>query len=197
MFVSLIIIPPAAHLLFRDWTGRHRLLRGLYIAEIVASVLLIGTYPFPGLVLLLLGLYSVSRETFLSRYAWLARSERYVVPAAVILITLFFLARSWLPIGVETGIPINMVFVGVLIAVALFFFKFFQDLYPRLLAWCLRHKRLFLTIPVGVALAGGLIWSRMGEEFIDIGQDFGNRFVKLRGHFMSDVHDCRNPGRCL
>ena len=166
LFVSLIVIPPAAHLLFRDWTGWPRLRRGLSLAEVVAGLLLIGTYPFPGLVLMLLGVYNLVRETLLSRYTWFSRYERSVVPAAVMVITLFFLVRSWLPLGVETGTPINMVFVGVLIALALTFFKFFQGVYPRLLGWCLQHKLLFAVIPLSAVVAGGAMWARMGEEFM-------------------------------
>jgi len=166
LFVSLVVIPPAAYLLFRDWTGRTGLRRGLYLAESIVGLLLMWTYFFPGLVLMLLGVSNLARETFLSRYVWLSRYERYLALAGIIVITLFFLARSWLPIGVETGTPINMVFVGVLIALALTGFKFFQDVYPRLLGWCLQHKLLFAVIPLGVVVAGGAIWSRMGEEFM-------------------------------
>ena len=166
LFVSLVVIPPAAYLLFRDWTGRAGLRRGFYLAESIAGFLLMWTYLFPGLLLMLLGVYNLARETFLSRYAGFARYERYLAPAGIIVITLFFLARSWLPIGVETGTPINMVFVGVLIALVLTGFKFFQDVYPRLLGWCLQHKLLFAVIPLGVVVAGGAIWSRMGEEFM-------------------------------
>ena len=166
LFVSLVVIPPAAYLLFRDWTGRAGLRRGFYLAESIAGLLLMWTYLFPGLLLMLLGVYNLAREMFLSRYAGVARYERYLVPATIIGITLFFLVRSWLPIGVETGIPINMAFVGVLIALVLTGFKFFQDVYPRLLGWCLQHKLLFAVIPLGVVVAGGAIWSRMGEEFM-------------------------------
>ena len=166
LFVSLVVIPPAAYLFFRDWAGRHRLMQVLSLAEVVAGSFLIRTYPFPGLVLILLGVYNLARETGLSRYVWLSRYERYLVPAGIIVITLFFLVRSWLPLGVETGTPINMVFVGVLIALALTGFKFFQDVYPRLLGWCLQHKLLFAVIPLSVVMAGGSVWSRMGEEFM-------------------------------
>ena len=163
LFVSLVVIPPAAYLLFRDWTGRTGLRRGLYLAESIAGLLLMWTYLFPGLVLMLLGVSHLARETFLSRYVWLSRS---LALAGIIVITLFFLARSWLPIGIGTGTPINMVFVGVLIALSLTGFKFFQDVYPRLLGWCLQHKLLFAVIPLSVVVAGGVIWSRMGEEFM-------------------------------
>ncbi len=163
LFVSLVVVPPAAYLLFRDWAGRTGLRRGLYLAESVAGLLLMWTSLLPGLVLMLLGVSNLARETFLSRHVWLSR---YLALAGIIAITLFFLARSWLPIGVETGTPINMVFVGGLIALVLTGFKFFQDVYPRLLGWCLQHKLLFAVIPLSVVVAGGAIWSRMGEEFM-------------------------------
>ncbi len=166
MVVSLVVIPPAACLLFRDWTGRYGLMQVWSLAAIVAGFLLMGASYFLGLVLILLGVYHLIRGPLLSHYAWLSRYECYLVPAAIIALALFFLGRSWLPLGVETGISINMVFAGVLIALSLACFRFFQDVYPRLLGWCLQHKLLFAVIPLSVVVAGGTIWSRMGEEFM-------------------------------
>jgi Cu(I)/Ag(I) efflux system membrane protein CusA/SilA len=131
LLVALLIIPPAAHVLFRDWSRQQRLLSILAFGEIAAGVLLFSQYVFPGLVLICVGMYSLLQRLLLARFGWLARSEPYLVPAALILITLFFLAQSWLPLGIETGTAINMLSVGGFIALALLFFKFFQSAYPR------------------------------------------------------------------
>jgi Cu(I)/Ag(I) efflux system membrane protein CusA/SilA len=132
----------------------------------VTGALLLSQYVFPGLVLILVGTYSLSQRLLLTRFGWLSRWESYPVPAGLILISLFFLAQSWLPLGVETGTAINMLSVGGLIAFALLFFKFSQSAYPRLLGWCLQHKRIFSLLPLSVVLMGGWIWSQMGEEFM-------------------------------
>ncbi len=166
LFVTLVVIPPAAVLFFRDGPGRPRLRQAVSLAEVVAGLVLIGTYPFPGLVLLLLGVSPLVGATLRSRWARLSRYARFCAPVAIIVMTLFFLVRSWLPLGVETGTPVNMVFVGGLIALSLAGFKFFQDVYPRLLGWCLRHKCLFAALPLSVMIAGGAIWAHMGEEFM-------------------------------
>jgi len=76
------------------------------------------------------------------------------------------LTKHWLPLGVEKGTVINLVFVTLLIGGLLVFFRFFQGVYPRLLAWCLRHKLLFLSVPVLIVVLGVLIWSGLGKEFM-------------------------------
>lgn len=166
LLVSLVIIPPAAHVLFKDWSKKKFSLRFLYLAEIAAGVLLVAKYVFPGLLLIGLGLYGLFSKTLESRFARLGPWHPFVVPGMVITLVLFFLAGSWLPLGVETGTTINMLFVAALIAVWLYLFKVFQSVYPRLLAWCLSHKLLFLIAPTLIVASGVAIWSKMGEEFM-------------------------------
>jgi copper/silver efflux system protein len=56
--------------------------------------------------------------------------------------------------------------VGVLIGGLLFLFRLFQNAYPRILGWCLRHKAMFLSLPVLVVVLGVFVWSGLGKEFM-------------------------------
>ena len=166
LIVSLILIPPATHFLFRDWGKHKRILKSLYVFEILAGTLLLTKYIFPGLVLIALGTYCLFKEKILKKYTAIEKYSPYIILAIALTFVLFFLAHSWLPLGVETTTIINMVVVGLLIAGLLYVFKLFQSAYPKLLAWCLDNKALFLVLPTSIVLIGGVIWSRMGEEFM-------------------------------
>ncbi len=76
------------------------------------------------------------------------------------------LTRHWLPLGVDKGTVLNLVFVTILIGGLLVFFRLFQGVYPRILGWCLRHKLLFLSVPVLIIVLGVLVWSGLGKEFM-------------------------------
>jgi Cu(I)/Ag(I) efflux system membrane protein CusA/SilA len=76
------------------------------------------------------------------------------------------LTEHWQPLGVDMGIIRNLIFVIMIIGGLLLLFRLFQNTYPRILGWCLRHKLLFLSMPVLIIVLGLLIWSGLGKEFM-------------------------------
>ena len=66
------------------------------------------------------------------------------------------LTRSWLPLGPERGIVRNFIFVAILIGGLLVFFRLFEQVYGRILRWCLAHKTLFLAMPTVCCHPGGM-----------------------------------------
>lgn len=86
--------------------------------------------------------------------------------AVVLLLVLILLTRNWLPLGLEKGLLLNLLFVVVISGALLGFFKLFELLYRSILLWCLEHKLLFLLLPVLLISAGGYIWSGLGKEFM-------------------------------
>ncbi len=137
LIVALLLIPPAAHLLFKDWSK----------------------YRF-------LNTWHLLRKKFLVNFTRFEPYQRLILPGMIILFVLFFLAKSWLPLGVESGTFSNIIVVGLIIATSLWIFHHFLQIYPKLLSWCLNNKMMFLILPTFVIFLGGLIWSRMGEEFM-------------------------------
>ncbi len=85
--------------------------------------------------------------------------------AAMIFVAII-LTEHWLPLGVDKGVARNLVFVVLLVGGLLVFFRLFQQAYPQILGWCLRHKLTFLSLPAVIIVLAGLIWSGLGKEFM-------------------------------
>ncbi|WP_233231548.1 efflux RND transporter permease subunit [Tichowtungia aerotolerans] len=84
---------------------------------------------------------------------------------AVLLVGIF-LTNAWEPLGPEKGFILNALFVALLAGGLLGFFHLFRSFYTRMLHWCLRHKLLFLSIPVALVVFGFSAWKQLGKEFM-------------------------------
>lgn len=76
---------------------------------------------------------------------------------AIAVLVGWFLAADWSPLGLDRSGLSNFAFVGLLIGSLLLAFWLFQKVYARVLAWCLRHKVAFLSIPCLLILLAGVI----------------------------------------
>lgn len=94
---------------------------------------------------------------------------------AVLLVSIL-LTRSWLPIGPEKGFIRNFLFVVLCVAPLLTFFYYFQKIYSGLLRRCLKHKLIFLIIPLFFLLFGFTVWFGFDRVFSLMPQ-----FVKNHG----------------
>ena len=106
---------------------------------------------------------SPKREPLLKRLGgrippWLKNTVSHFFTWAAALAVAWVLTRHWLPLGPEKGLTRNFVFVAGLIGGLLLFIKLFGFFYNHILGWCLRHKALFLLIPVFMTVLGGMIW---------------------------------------
>ncbi|HEB70418.1 MAG TPA: efflux RND transporter permease subunit, partial [Desulfobulbus sp.] len=156
--IALTVLPVLAHLLFARAKKGHRpgmIQFVMPLLLIISGTLLALKVHIFGLILVGFGVYRFILK-WLPRRLMLAlgRIESWI---AIIIITLL-LAHSWQPLGVEKGNLANILFVGLMIGSILGGLQLFQYLYPRLLAWCLHHKALFLLIPMLVTLLGAMIW---------------------------------------
>lgn len=93
-------------------------------------------------------------------------SYRLVVFGILLLVAFYYLTSSWMPLGLDSHLLLNLFFTILLITGILFLFKVFETFYPQILTWCLDNKKLFLIVPILIVLSGGLIWSKMGKEFM-------------------------------
>jgi Cu(I)/Ag(I) efflux system membrane protein CusA/SilA len=75
------------------------------------------------------------------------------------------LAVRWLPLGPDRSLAVNLLFVVLLVGGVLGGGMFFVRIYPRLLAWCLDHKKAFLTLPAGMVVFGCLTWLGFDRVF--------------------------------
>ncbi|MEN8006614.1 MAG: efflux RND transporter permease subunit [Candidatus Krumholzibacteriota bacterium] len=75
------------------------------------------------------------------------------------------LAGRWLPLGAERSLVVNALFVLIATGGVLGLFLGFARIYPRLLAWCLDHRRVFLVLPALLILWGSLAWLGFDRVF--------------------------------
>ena len=170
IIVALGVIPPAAHLLFRKRNYSRRVTIGLYTIQLCIGVVLLYWFPVLATAVIVLASFGLIKERFsaqLERIKWKnIASETIIFTGIVLLTVLYYLTASWMPFGIDSSLFSNLLFTGLLIAGALYLFKLFESAYPRILHWCLCHKKLFLVAPISVVLSGMIIWSQMGEEFM-------------------------------
>lgn len=95
------------------------------------------------------------------------RSKKIILVFNSILIILIgiFLTDLWSPLGLQKGFIQNFIFVGLCVAPLLLVFYFFQKIYSSLLFWFLKHKRLFLSIPVLILMLGLTVWFGFDRVF--------------------------------
>jgi len=165
IIVALTIIPPAAHTLFTKGTSLKKAGRGilgvLLLACGVATWILFAWWA--AVIVIAIGVYHLIHKRLPERaIKWGPMAANI---AAMIFVGLL-LTNHWLPLGVDKGLARNLVFVFVIIGGWLLFFRLLQNRYPAILGWCLKHKLLFLSAPVLIIVLGGLIWFRLGKEFM-------------------------------
>lgn len=162
--VALAIIPPAAHTLFTlrppSQKKRRLLLEGMLGIVVVAVGFWVNVW---------LGLFLTTGGALL----WFlgvgehGRRWRPLVGNVLVVIGIgWLLTVNWMPLGVGRSLAVNLLFTGLLLSGLLIFFGLFQRGYPFLLRWCLSHKKIFLSVPVVLLLAAGVIWSNLGREFM-------------------------------
>ena len=78
----------------------------------------------------------------------------------------FLLAEYWRPLGVDKSIFWNLIFVGLICFGLLAVFILFRRYYSRILQWALANKLVFLSLPIGVVIAGFFIMKNTGKEFM-------------------------------
>jgi len=165
VIVALTIIPPAAHILFVKKgtikkTMRYALAGTLILLGIWVAIKLIW---WVGIFICVIGLYHLLKERTGIGLKGLTALTTNIIAVVFVGIVL---TSHWLPLGAGKGMIRNLFFVAALIGGLLWFFKFFQKLYPRILSWCLEHKRTFLLLPALVIILGLFVWSGLGREFM-------------------------------
>jgi len=163
--VALTIIPPAAHILFTKTFRVKRLTRYILAALTIVAGIAAGFWVgfWVGLVIAAIGVYHLAKDRLPQR-----TQSKSVLTANIFAIILvgIFLTIDWLPLGPAKRLPLNMIFVVLLVGGLLLLFHYFRKYYPKILQWCLEHKLKFLSIPVVIIILGLLIWSGLGKEFM-------------------------------
>ncbi|EAQ97732.2 efflux RND transporter permease subunit [Congregibacter litoralis] len=156
VIVALAIIPPAAQILFSAKINSARLKLlfhvGLVIAGLVIAVMM------STLAGLLLAGFALM-QLFAKRLPpWFGASAPALASLLVAGLVAILLADAWMPLGPGRHTLINVVFVFLLVGGLLVSFIAYQRVYPRLLAFFLERKAMFLSVPVLIMLTGVIAW---------------------------------------
>jgi Cu(I)/Ag(I) efflux system membrane protein CusA/SilA len=161
--VAITVIPPLAHILFTGRISKHWL-RGILYGGVVAAGILAGAMLswWVGLALILVGLCCLVAP-FLPPLV--KRLSPWLVNGVAVILVGILLTTDWEPLGPQRGLGRNLIFVFGLIAVLMGSILLFQKAYPYILRFCLRHKALFMSLPVAVIIMGVCIWLGFGRVF--------------------------------
>jgi len=161
--IGLIIIPTMANIIFAI---RHRRIRTknfwnliLIIAGIAAAVMMRSVLP--------VALVAIGVNNLLE-HKWREEKKHfvnYINIAVALLVVLFFLTRTWMPLGAQNSLAGNLLFVISIIAVVLGTLMTIVHFYPKILRWCLANKWKFLAIPMVFVLFGILSWQGVDRIF--------------------------------
>ncbi len=169
IIVALTILPPATHILFTKKVTLKRakryILGTFLIVAAVAAALNLSWWI--GTLIGAIALYHLIGNHFPKKVEGMLPVLANIMAVIVVGI---ILTSHWLPLGPIKGMVRNLIFVSLLIGGLLLFFRIFQKFYGHILAWCLEHKILFLSIPVLLVIFGGVIWMGFAKVFFFVPQ---------------------------
>ncbi len=186
--IGLIIIPTMANIIFarRHWKIRAKRFWNivLSIAGIGAAILMRSVIPVAlaaaGINNLLEHKWREGRKQFV----------RYINIALALLVVLYFLSRTWMPLGAQNSLLVNLLFVLSIIAFVLGTLMTIVHFYKKILQWCLANKWKFLSIPIAFVLFGILSWQGVDRVF-----GFLPATIKETGAWQSLAHALPGTGK--
>ncbi len=189
VIVALTIIPPFAHMLFsRTRTNSERLRLLLRVGLVLAGITaMIWSFWLSGLALIIVAAYLQFSRALPRQYRNLTPK---IVNYVIVVIVAWLLAEHWLPLGVQTGVFLNFIFVAVLLGSILLAFQLLIRVYEPILRWCLDHKKTFLAIPALLIVLGASIWLGFDSLF-----GFMPNWVKSSSPYVSLHHTFPGLGK--
>src|SRR6056297_807658 len=151
LIIVLTLIPVFAHGLFSQKISSRRLKIGwntlLITGGLLIGVLYLG---WAGITLMALGINNLA-GLYKERYQpWVP----LVNNAIILLGVAWLLAGNWLPLGPQNPISLSMLFILLTVGVIFGLFWIFMKYYEQILDWALRHKAIFLSLPVLILIFG-------------------------------------------
>lgn len=176
--VALTIIPPVAHILFGSLPRLLRDRRFFSALLLAAGGLLALTFSLP----LALALLLLAGGVFLApRFGGrTARTGFLILNLVVAVLVAWLLALDWMPLGLDRSELSNLLFVALILGSLLLFFRVFMLFYGPVLSWCLRHKALFLTLPLLLLTLAACIWIGFERVFSFLPRTLGTKVTDSR-----------------
>lgn len=171
ILVALFMIPPFAAYLFRRRSIKRPLQLFYNFAMIAVGVGAVIYGYWLGLILIAFGIIGLLKDERMAgkiskKLPLSEKQANYLNILISVIAIIFLLAVYWRPLGFDTTVFINLLFVGVICFGLLGIFSLFRSYYTRILRLALRNKILFLSIPTVIVLLGFLIMKNTGKEFM-------------------------------
>jgi len=166
--LGIALLPTIAYYVFSIRIDSKKMRKAGNIVLIVTGILLyIFTGVFASIGLTLIG----ANNYFASRWRN-AKMPTYINVGIAIFIAIYYLTVEWLPVGTETSIITNFVFVIMAIALIIGLLWSLVIYYERILRWCLAHRWKFMMLPIFTLLFGLTIWLGFDKTFGFIANGF-------------------------
>ena len=168
--LALVVLPALAHLVLRrpaselsrtsPWTA---LLRrdALFdwVITVVGAAMLAAGMTLVGVLVMGVGMIRLGEPSLPPRWRWLAPALANGITVIAVTVGL---ALYWMPLGPGFSEASNLGFVAVMVAGSMVGFWLFSAAYRPILAWCLRHRVVFLAANVVFVLGGVIAWRGAG-----------------------------------
>ena len=162
LWLALTVLPPLAHALMGSKIRKSRSRQLVAVALLGLGLVVAFSNFWLGLPSVGLGVYHLVA----ARIPDLVRTWASVlgIVALSVMVTVA-LADYWLPLGPEQSRAYNLLFVAGLIGGLLLLLRLLQHVYPRILAWCLRHKAAAMLLPLLLTMVGTSVWLGFARVF--------------------------------
>ncbi len=159
---ALAILPALAHLVFsaKVTNKRYKIISNS-ILVLAGIALMIMTNIIVGLFIVIFGGINIAKNYIKGREKLLETTNIAIVGLLVI----YLLAQKWMPLGVANSMFSNYLFIIVIISILLGFFMLLIKYYKVIMNFALKHKALFIFIPLFIFFFGVFIWQGWNKVF--------------------------------
>lgn len=189
--LGIIVLPTLANILFSVKFDKNRISRIFNTILIAAGILFaIAWKQLPALALVFIGLNN------LFQHRWTEKRKEmpnYINIGITLVVALWYLTISWLPLGASNPTITNYVFVALLIGLILAALLLIVHFYVPILRWSLKNKWTFMSLPIVTILIGLLAWQGANGLFgfmpnavknTSVWQSFNHTFPGLGNEFI-------------
>ena len=201
LLLTLLVLPTIAYFLF-GIKVKEKKINILFNALLIATgCVLLWVLPWAGLFMMVLGL-----SWLLKAYGPWDNSWVKNLPIGIMIVTsIGLLAAHWMPLGLNEALPLNILFIVLILGVILGLLGLITFKYEYILNKCLTYKKTFLSIPVLLIFLAAHIWlgfekvaspltsalERVGFTPDQYGPFIGlnNQFPGLNSEFMPSLNE--------
>ena len=161
--LGIIVLPTLANIFFSIRFDKQRIKRIFNAILIAAGFLFVIIWrQIPALALVLIGINN------LIDYKWHGKQKEwtnYINIGITLLVALWYLSTTWLPLGAGNSNISNYFFVGILISLILAILLLIVHFYVPILRWALKNKWKFMAIPLITIAFGIMSWQGVTRIF--------------------------------